>query len=230
MTRARHPINRDLITERMNQLGYTERSVIRDADQKPNAFRTARREGWIPGSTTLNELHNLADHLAVSIGDLLDETPPTNKPTRDEANSDAEAVIPILIALKNAIPATNLAKGFDWDRQRLHACLAAIPANLTGTGMRYLENQGNIRIIATYVTDEETLRNIRRVRTMNYQLNSTEATLLTKLINGTNVQDRMSSNATKTSLGALKNLGLIALDDNAIYQPTNTIRLALPDL
>ena len=40
----------------------------------------------------------------------------------------------------------------------------------------------------------------------------------------------MASNPTRVAVGALKNMGCIALNNEGVFEPTGDLRLALPDL
>lgn len=61
-------------------------------------------------------------------------------------------------------------------------------------------------------------------------MNTAEATALTRILNGHNVMDRMTSNNTPVALGSLKNMGCITLNDDGVFEATADLQLALPDL
>lgn len=229
-TNTRIPIARDLLTERMHDLRHTERALVRDADISTFALRTARREGWLPGTFTLADLMRLADALGLSLSDLVpNDTPATHREPDEQAEHDAETVIPHLVG-HTAIPAINIAKAFGWDRQRLQACLSAIPTALEGTGLRYIENNGQVRVEPHYASDPNTRAAIRRLRATSRPMTRAEATTLARILDGDNVQSRQMANNTRVVLGALKNLGCIELNDEAIYEATDALHTALPDL
>lgn len=67
------------------------------------------------------------------------------------------------------------------------------------------------------------------MRASNKPITHGEASTLKRVLDGQNVQDRDTANATKAHLGALKNLGCLALDDRAIYRPTPALLAAFPE-
>lgn len=234
-TQTRIPVNRDLITEQMHALGLSERAVIRETAVSQSQFRAARIEGWLPGTFTLVQLNQLADALGLTLPDLLtqdtgstpgDQTTQVRKtPAKDAAN-----VIPLLIGIDKNIPASSLRKALGWTPTRLDACLEAIDTALTGTGMRLHHGQrGTLRITPARPVTEEARTALRRMRASNHPITHGEASTLKRILDGQNVQDRDIANATKVHLGALKNLGCLALDEHAIYQPTAALLAAFPE-
>lgn len=124
----------------------------------------------------------------------------------------------------------HVARSFNWERARLQAALDAVPTALAGTGLRLHNSNGSIKILPAAPTDTRLKNALRRVRTLGSSLNTTEASVLTRIINGNNVLDRSPSNPTRVAVGALKNMGCIALNDDAVFEPTADLLLALPDI
>ena len=61
-------------------------------------------------------------------------------------------------------------------------------------------------------------------------LTTTQASTLRRIVNGAQVFQRNIGKEQQLVLGALKNMGCVELDASAQYQPTQDLRLALPDL
>lgn len=231
-TNTRIPVNRELITEQMHALGLSERAVIRDTTVTQSQFRTARIEGWFPGSVTLAQLSQLADALGIAPADLLAQqtrTRPDYQSTQS-AVDDAAHLIPLLVGLGKNVPLAGVRQALDWDTERLTSCLQAVATALDGTGMRlHYGQQHTIRVTPARPNTETTRQALRRLRASNNPITHGEASTLKRVLDGHNVQDRDISNATKVNLGALKNLGCLTLDDRAIYQPTPALLDAFPD-
>lgn len=102
-----------------------------------------------------------------------------------------------------------------WKRPRVHGALDAIPAALTGTGLRLHRSNGSVKVTAADPTDKRLKQALGQVRNLGL---------------GVNVADRMASNSTRVAVGALKTMGCIALNDEGVFEETDDLRLALPGL
>lgn len=229
--RTHVPVNRELITEQMHALGLSERAVIRDTSVTQSQFRTARIDGWLSGTFTLNQLTQLAATLGISPTDLLAEpAAQPSAPTAQSATDDAAHLIPLLIGLGKNVSMTGVRKALGWNNDRLAACLQAVDAALDGTGMRlHYGQQRTIRITPARPNTETTRHALRRLRATNNPITVGEASMLKRLLDGENVQYREMSNATKVHLGALRNMGCLTLNDRAIYEPTPEVLAAFPE-
>lgn len=103
-TTTRIPVNRELITEQMHALGLSQGAVIREAAVTHSQFRTARIEGWLPGTFTLVQLGQLADALGLTHADLLQASIEDDQDNRTALvhktpAQDAVHVIPLLIGI-----------------------------------------------------------------------------------------------------------------------------------
>lgn len=79
-------------------------------------------------------------------------------------------------------------------------------------------------------TDKRLKQALGRVRNLRLGLHTAEASALLRILNGDNVLGRMASNSTRVAVGALKNMGSIALNDEGVFEATGDLRLAVPDL
>jgi hypothetical protein len=116
-----------------------------------------------------------------------------------------------------------------WERTRLDFALHAVPSALDGTGLRLHTSNGSVKVMPAR-TDKQLKSALGRVRSLGLGLNTAEAAVLTRIINSEDVLDRQPSNASRVAVGALKNMGCIQLNDDAVFEPTFDLRLALPDL
>ena len=222
--------DRDLITDQMSALGLSERSVISRTGLPNFTFRKARQTGEFEGTITLKQLDALAGVLALTLPQLLTVTDDPVEAHEPSAQEDAAHLIPILVEVAKTVAVDHLARSLNWERGRLHAALDAVPGALSGTGLRLHRSNGSIKVVPAAPTDARLKQALRRVRNLGSGLTTTEAAVLTRIINGTNVLDRSPSNATRVAVGALKNMGCIALNDAAVFEPSRDLRLALPDL
>lgn len=214
----------------MNALGLSERALI-SVTGIPNAsFRAARQEGVLEGSLSLRHVHTLAEALGLTTSDLLALSHQSTEPPEPSALDDAAHLIPVLHEVAKTVAVDHVARSLGWERARLQAALDAIPTALSGTGLRLHHSNGSVKIVPAAPTDARIKTALRRVRTLGSGLNATEAGVLSRIINGHNVLDRMPSNATRVAVGSLKNMGCIALNDDAVFEPTADLQLALPDL
>lgn len=224
--------DRDLITEQMNALGLSERAVINRTGIPNFTFRQARQTGLFEGTLTLRQVSALADVLALTVPQLLsdaeDEEAPSDQP-RSEGD-DAATLIPLLVHLPRMVSVAHLTRSLQWPRPRVTSALDAIPHALQGTGLRLHHRDGFIKIVAVKPTDRTLKQALGRVRQLGLGLNSHEAIVLTRILDGHNVLDRMPSNATRVAVGSLKNMGCIALNQHTVFEGTDDLRLALPDL
>lgn len=92
---------------------------------------------------------------------------------------------------------------------------------------RHYGQHQTIRITPARPTTGETRTALRRMRTADNPITHGEASTLKRILDGQNFQD--PSNVTKVHLGALKNLGCLALDKRAIYQPTAALLASFPE-
>lgn len=223
-------VDRDLITEQMTTLGLSERALVTDTGISYATIRDLRITGQLVGTITLRNLDALCQALGIEVADLLPPATPETATATPTAGDDAEHLIPLLLNIPTRVAFDRIAQALEWDQARTRAAIDAIPGRLHGTGMRLHEANGQIKIIPVVRTNKATRTALRRVRTASTGVNTLEATTLTRILDGHNVLDRQPSNATRVALGALKNMGCIALDINAIYRPSDQIHLALPDL
>lgn len=222
--------DRDLITDQMNALGVSERAVISQSGIPNFTFRRARQTGEFDGTTTLRQVHALAGTLGLTISQLLAtpaETP--HIPCEQSAKQDAADLIPLLVDIPKMVAVHLVSQSIGWKRGRLDAALDAIPALLEGTGLRLHQAGGAIKIVPVKQQNSDLKRALGRLRTLGLGLNTTQAAVLTRIIDGNNVLDRMPSSATRIAVGALKNMGYIALNDDAVFEPSDDLLLALPD-
>jgi len=225
------PIDRDLITDQMNTLGLSERTIISRTGVPSASFRKARQEGLLESSLSLRHLYALADILGVYASEILARTEkqPTGEPTAT-ASEDAATLIPLLLQVPRMVAVDQLGRTLGWDRSRLSAALSAIPSALSDTGLRLHTSQGKVKVLASTQTDKRTQQALVRLRTSGNTLNKSEAAVLSRVINGENVVDRMISNPTRVAIGSLKNMGCIALDADGVFTVTDELKLALPDI
>lgn len=226
------PFDRDIITERMNDLGLSERTVISQTGFPQFTFRRARQTGEFEGTLTLRQLAALADTLGVSPAQLLAHDDEDDEPDRqpESAQQDASLLIPLLVDLPRMVTVGHITRALGWERSRVHRALDAIPAALTGTGLRLHCNNGSVKVTAADPTDKRLKQALGRVRNLGLGVNTAEASALLRILNGDNVLDRMASNPTRVAVGALKNMGCISLNDEGVFEATDDLRLALPDL
>jgi hypothetical protein len=224
------PFDRDLISDQMGRLGLSERTVISLTGIPNAAFREARLTGEFQGTLTLRHIQALADVLGLSLTHLLAEPDHDHPVSEQTASTDAAHLIPILIDVAKMMGVDHLARSLRWERPRLTAALDAIPAILNGTGLRLHTSNGSVTVTPAAPTDKKLKEALGRIRSLSLGLNATEAKALTAIINGRNVLDRQPSNTTRVAVGALKNMGCIALDDSGAYGITDALRSALPDL
>jgi hypothetical protein len=96
--------------------------------------------------------------------------------------------------------------------------------------LRLHANNGRA-VITTIDTRAKALRHaIGRLQTTTMGLNASRAGTLQRIVNGEDVFHRNVGQVERLSLGALKNMGCIQLDDKALYRPTIDMRLVLPDI
>ena len=237
-------VDRDLINDQMSTLGLSERAAVAATGIPYMTFREIRIEGQLQATLTLRHLYLLSQALGLTMADLV--TPPHNKTDGDTdhdaardahkdvpqgAARDAEHLIPLLLELTKRVAFDELARALEWDRERTRAALDAIPAQLSGTGMRLHDSGTHLKIIPAARVDKRTKRALGRLRATTSGLTAHDARTLTRIIQGHNALDRSPSNATRISVGTLKNMGCVALNNNnAIYEPTYALRLAFPDL
>lgn len=223
------PFDRDLITDQMNALGLSERTVISRTGISNFTFRQARQTGEFEGTITLRQLRTLAETLGLTLPQLftLDDTP-LEQPEQS-ARGDAAYLIAVLADVSKLVAVDHLARSLDWERPRLDSALHAIPPALVGTGLRLHTSGGAVKVMPAR-TDKKLKSALGRVRSLSLGLNTAEAAVLTRILNSENVLDRQPGNATRVAVGALKNMGCIQLNDHAVFEPTPDLRLALPDL
>ena len=70
---------------------------------------------------------------------------------------------------------------------------------------------------------------ITRLQTATSGLTASQASTLRRIVNGAQVFQRNIGKEEQLVLGAPKNMGCVELDASAQYQPTEDLRLALPD-
>lgn len=223
--------DRDLITEQMNALGLSERAVISRTGIPNFTFRQARQTGLLEGTLTLRQVSALADVLALTVSQLLSDAEDEEAPS-DQSRSaadDAATLIPLLVHLPRVVSVAHLTRAMQWPRPRVTSALDATPHALRGTGLRH-HRDGFIKIVAVRPTDRTLKQALGRVRQLGLGLNSHEADVLTRILDGHNVLDRMPSNATRVAVGSLQNMGCIALNDDGIFEATADLRLAMPDV
>ena len=224
-------IDRNLITDQMNTLGLSERTIISRTGIPGSSFRTARLEGHLESSLSLTKVHALAEVLGLTMADLLanteEEAPVEHAKT---ASEDAAELIPLLVQVPRMLAIDQFARAPGWDLKHLLDALDAIPTALDGTGLRLHRKHGQIRILPAVKRDLQMQRALLRVRSTGRDLNKTEMAVLTRVINGENVLDRQPSNQTRVAIGSLKNLGCTTLNNDGIFTVSDELRLALPDL
>lgn len=225
------PIDRDLITDQMNTLGLSERGVVSRTGIPNTSFRTARQQGMLESSLSLRHVHALAEVLGLTTSDLLasNDAAPADEPATT-ASQDAATLIPLLVQVPGSVAIGQLGRTVEWDRNRLTAALEAIPSALSDTGLRLHTSHGTVKILPVKQTDKRMQRALARIRTSSRDFTQTEATVLTRVINGENVLARQPSNPTRVAVGSLKNMGCIALNSDSIFTVTDDLRLALPDI
>ncbi|TFV47505.1 hypothetical protein [Blastococcus sp. TF02A-35] len=227
-------INRDLITDRMNMLALHERAIVQRTQIPQSQFRQARQSGELDGHTSLSQLHRLATELGVRLTDLLD--PPEAAAPQQEVPGPAndrggvETLIPILVSATNMVSLAHAARVLGWSRDHMDAVLAAVPAALHGTGLRLHHVNGRAKVMSTDSPGRAVAYAIGCLQTMAAGLNLAQARTLRRIVNGETVFHRNIGKEEKLTLGALKNMGCIELDDMAQYRPTSDLALALPDL
>ena len=225
-------INRDLITDRMNDLALHERAIVQRTQMPQSQFRQARRTGQLDGHTPLAQIQRLATELGVPLTELLDAPGAVPNRQHQPANesSGVETLIPLLVAATNLVSVAHAARVLGWSRDHMDRVIEEIPARLEGTGLRLHHVNGRARITGINSPTNALARTIGRLQTMTAGLNLSQAHTLRRIANGENAFDRNIGNQEKLTLGALKNMGCIELDDKAQYRPTAELRLALPDL
>jgi hypothetical protein len=225
-------INRDLITDRMNMLGLSERAMVKRTQLPLKQFRQARQVGQFDDHTPLSQLHRLATELGISLVELL--SAPTSdaidEPTAASTEDDVETLIPILVSVPNLVSVAHAARVLGWSRDHMENVLAAVPARLEGTGLRLHHFNGRAKIVAIDSPGKAVAHAIGRLQTMTLGLKLNQAQTLRRIINGETVFQRNIRNEDKLTLGALKNMGCLELDEKAQYQPTADLRLVLPDI
>ena len=236
-------LNQELITQRMRDLGLSERKVISQSGLPNFTFRRARQTGAVDASLTLRQLTNLATTLGVPTTDLLTPTPtPTarepeqaidqnsEQPRPGQPQHDAAILIPLLIDLPKMIPIAHIARSLEWPRPRTQTALDAIPTALTGTGLRLHTNNGNVRITPADPTNKTIKKALGRVRANVTGITVMEAKVLTRALNGEHVLDRQPSNPQRVAAGALTNMGCLTLNPAQVPEPSADLCFALPDL
>lgn len=225
-------INRDIITDRMNALALAERTLIQRTQIPQFQFRQARQSGQFDGHTTLNHVHRLATELGISLGDLLSppqsDTPQSDTPPASE--DDVATLIPLLVSATHLVSVSHAARVLGWTRDRIETAVAAIPARLDGTGLRLHNINGRAKITTADATGKATANAIVRLQTMTAGLKANQAATLRRIVDGESVFQRNIGNQEKLTLGALKNMGCIELDEKAQYRVTAAMQLALPDV
>lgn len=226
------PFDRDLITDQMNALGLSERTVVSLTGIPVFTFRSARQTGEFEGTLTLRQLHTLADTLGLTLSQLFtsnDAQPQQPEQPDQSASEDASFLIAVMVDMPKLIAVDHLARSLEWERTRLDSALNAIPHALEGTGLHLHMTNGSAKILRAQI-DKRLKQTLGRVRSLSLGLNTAEAAVLNRIVNDENVLDRMPSNTTRVAVGALKNMGCIQLNDDAVFEPTDDLRLALPDL
>jgi hypothetical protein len=228
--------DRNLITDRMNDLGLSERTIVQKTNIPYFQFRQARKTGQFDGHVTLSQIHRLASELGLTLAELLSPHNPC-EPNRDDSSEqdeptgptcDAQVLIPVLVSVPRLVSITHAARTLGWTRERIEDALAAIPSILEGTGLRL--HKINSRATVTPIDSAKSLgQAIGRLQTTTSGLNASQAHTLRRITNGEPVFHRNVGQQEKLTLGALKNMGCIELDDQAQYGPTADLRLALPD-
>ena len=117
--------------------------------------------------------------------------------------------------------------------RRVHAdeppALEQIPAALEGTGLRLHRIKDKAKVNPVDLP-KPLAQTITRLQTATSGLTATQASTLRRIVNGAQVFQRNIDKEEQLVLGALKNMGCVELDASAQYQPTQDLRLALPDL
>jgi hypothetical protein len=219
-----------LITDRMNTLNLSEREIVRMTRIAQFQFRQARQAHQLDGHISLSQITRLATELGVSVPELL--APPDqagSRPASAVEKEDTETVIPILVSATALVSITHAARILGWTRERIEHALAAVPPALEGTGLRLHVSSGRAKITADS-PDGALLHSISRLQTMTAGLNLSQARTLQRIANGDAVFHRNIGNQEKLTLGSLKNMGCIELDEQAQYRPTVDRRLVLPDI
>ncbi|SOC50408.1 hypothetical protein SAMN05660748_3156 [Blastococcus aggregatus] len=228
---------RDLITDRMNILGLSERAIVQKTKIPYFQFRQARKTGQFDGHVTLSQIHRLAFELGLTVAELLSPPSPA-EPDQDGASeqeertsptADAQVLIPVLVSVPRLASIIHAARTLGWTRERIEDALASIPPVLEGTGLRLHKINGRATI-TPIDSAKSLLQVIGRLQTTTSGLNASQARTLLRITNGEPVFHRNIGNQEKLTLGALKNMGCIELDEQAQYRPTADIRLALPDI
>lgn len=226
-------IDRNLITDRMNDLGLSERSIIQKTRLPQFQFRQARQTGQLDGHISLAEANRLATELGVSLPELLAPPAPDAseaEPTTSTPEEDLQLLIPLLVTAPHMVSIAHVARTLGWTRDHIEELLTAIPPRLTGTGLRLHTNNGRITITAVD-SGSKTLRYaVGRLQTTTMGVTASSAATLRQIVNGDDVFHRNVGQTERLSLGALKNMGCIELDDKALYRPTSDMRLVLPDI
>ncbi len=225
-------IDRDIITDQMNNLSLSERTVVTRSGFPTFTFRRARQTGELEGTVPLRQVATLADTLGLTLAQLLaspeGEVPANLQPRT--AQQDAAHLIPLLVDMPKMVAVDHVTRAMGWTQPRTLAALEATPFALTGTGLKLHESNGFVKITPINPTDKQLKKALGKIRNLGLGLNAAEAAVLDRVVNGEHVLNRSTGNSQRVALGAVKNMGCIALNHEGVYEITDDLRLALPDL
>lgn len=224
-------VDRDHLADQMNSLGLSERQVVARTGIPQVAFRRMRIDGVVDRHIKIGVLSDIADLLGTTIGAVL-AAPATAEPTATQsatAADDAVTLIPILITVGRYVSLAHVARVMDWTYSRALKALDVTPKCLENTGFRLIRTDTEVAIQAV-ARDIESTSAVGKLQTKTAGLKANQATMLRRIVEGENVTQRQMSSQDKLSVGALKNMGCIELDEKAQYRLSESIRSALPDL
>jgi hypothetical protein len=230
-------IDQTLLLDRLLNFALAERPLVDHTGIPQASIREAKHSGVLDGRVTLAQATRLADRIGVTLTELLtpqtmavDANATTNAHDTADAQADAQVLVPLLHELPHLVHVLTLARALGWDAARIESAITAADTALATSGLAIQRIRGQLKLRPATPLEPTLHKRIVTVRMNGRGLTQPEAAMLYRIVNGVLVHNSLSPNA-RLVIGGIKNLGCIEPGETAgRFQPTESLRLALPDL